>query len=103
MTTPPAPDRALTDTAHLVVSCPDQPGIIATVSGLLRARGVNIIQSDQYSTDPEGGSFYLRMVLHVPDVGDRLPAIRDQLAAEVAEPFDMRFALRTRRPPSAWR
>ena len=61
---PPAPSQ---DTAHLLVSCPDQCGIIAAVSGLLREQGINIIQSDQYSTDPEGGSFYLRMVLHVPE------------------------------------
>jgi formyltetrahydrofolate deformylase len=70
---PHAPDR--TDTAHLLVTCPDQPGIIAAVSALLRARGINIIQSAQYSTDPEGGSFYLRMVLHIRDVGGRIHVI----------------------------
>jgi formyltetrahydrofolate deformylase len=84
----------VTEEAHLVVSCPDQPGIIAAVSALLRGHGVNIIQSDQYSTDPEGGSFYLRMVLHVPGIRHRLAAIRDEFAADVAIRFDMRFALR---------
>jgi formyltetrahydrofolate deformylase len=87
-------DSTGADTAHLLVSCPDQSGIIAAVSGLLHRHGVNIIQSDQYSTDPEGGSFYLRMVLHVPDVGRRLEALRAQFAAEVAEPRAMQFALR---------
>jgi formyltetrahydrofolate deformylase len=82
------------DTAHLLVSCPDRPGIIAAVSTLLRAAGINIIQSDQYSTDPEGGSFYLRMVLHIPDVGRRIQGLRGQFATEVAEPLEMEFWLR---------
>jgi len=87
-------EDAEADIAHLLVSCPDQPGIIAAVSGLLRAHGVNIVQSDQYSTDPEGGSFYLRMVLHVPDVARRLEPLRAQLAAEVAVPLGMECWLR---------
>jgi formyltetrahydrofolate deformylase len=91
-TSPPA--RAVADTAHLLVSCPDQCGIIAAVSGLLREQGINIIQSDQYSTDPEGGSFYLRMVLHVPDVAARLAELQAAFATEVAERFDMHFSLR---------
>ncbi|MGA9857752.1 MAG: formyltetrahydrofolate deformylase, partial [Solirubrobacteraceae bacterium] len=81
------------DTAHLLVSCPDQPGIIAAVSGLLRARGINIIQSDQYSTDPVGGDFYLRMVLHVPEIAAQLESLRADLEAEVAEARNMTFVL----------
>jgi formyltetrahydrofolate deformylase len=86
-------DAAVADIARLLISCPDRRGIIAAVSGFLHRRGVNIIQSDQYSTDPEGGSFYLRMVLHVPDVRKRLPQLRDEFATEVGEPLAMRFAL----------
>ncbi len=84
-------DPAPADTARLLVACPDRRGIIAAVSGFLRERGVNIIQSDQYSTDPEGGSFYLRMVLHVPEIAARLDALRDEFAAEVAQPPAMDF------------
>jgi formyltetrahydrofolate deformylase len=94
MTPQPLSDPGAADTAHLLVSCPDQPGIIAAVSGLLRERGINIIQSDQYSTDPEGGSFYLRMVLHIVGVARRLPELRREFATQVAAPFDMEFALR---------
>jgi formyltetrahydrofolate deformylase len=86
-------DATEADIAHLVVSCPDRPGIIAAVSGLLRAEGINIVQSDQYSTDPEGGSFYLRMVLHVPQVGARIAPLRERFAAEVAAPLGMEFWL----------
>ncbi|MGZ4273767.1 MAG: formyltetrahydrofolate deformylase [Solirubrobacteraceae bacterium] len=89
-----APETAEADIAHLLVSCPDRPGLIAAVSGLLRERGINIVQSDQYSTDPEGGSFYLRMVLHVSGLRNRLEQLNADFAAEVAEPLGMAFWLR---------
>ena len=79
------------DHGRLLVSCPDQPGIIAAVAGFLHRHGVNIVESDQYSTDPEGGSFYLRTVFH----RDGLAAVRAELqtgfAAEVGAPFRMRW------------
>jgi formyltetrahydrofolate deformylase len=81
------------DTARLLVACADGPGIIAAVSGFLLDRGANITQSDQYSTDPEGGSFFLRMVFHLASVGARINELRGEFASEVAEPFAMRFAL----------
>jgi formyltetrahydrofolate deformylase len=46
---------------RLLVSCPDQPGIVAAVSRFLYEAGANIVRSDQYSSDPEGGEFFLRM------------------------------------------
>jgi formyltetrahydrofolate deformylase len=74
---------------RLLVSCPDQPGIVAAVSQFLFEHGANITESDQYSTDPEGGSFFLRTVFHRAG----LSAMRDELerhfAAEVGQPFHM--------------
>jgi formyltetrahydrofolate deformylase len=54
--------------ARLLISCPDRPGIVAAVSRYLADAGANIVQSDQYSTDPEGGSFFMRIefALDVP-------------------------------------
>ncbi len=80
------------DIGRLLVSCPDRPGIIAAVSAFLHEHGANIIESDQYSTDPEGGSFFLRIVFHRAG----LAALRDDLerrfAAEVGRPFQMQWA-----------
>ncbi len=77
---------------RLLVSCPDQPGIVAAVSGFLFELGANIIESDQYSTDAEGGSFFLRTVFHRAG----LSAMRDELerrfAAEVGTPFRMTWS-----------
>ena len=76
---------------RLLVSCPDQPGIVAAVSQFLFEHGANIIESDQYSTDPEGGSFFLRTVFHRAG----LSAMRDELerhfAAEVGRRFGMKW------------
>jgi formyltetrahydrofolate deformylase len=84
----PAPDP---DTGRLLISCPDRPGIVAAVAAFLHERGANIAQSDQYSTDPEGGRFFLRMVFHLAGLRERLAALEAQFAAEVAEPFGMRY------------
>ncbi len=74
---------------RLLVSCPDRPGIVAAVSTFLYELGANIVESDQYSTDAEGGSFFLRIVFHRAG----LAALRDDLerrfAAEVGERFAM--------------
>jgi formyltetrahydrofolate deformylase len=78
------------DTARLVASCPDRPGIVAAVSGFLAEHGANIITSDQYSTDPEGGSFFLRMEFHLDGLeGQRERIERD--FARVADEFQMRW------------
>jgi formyltetrahydrofolate deformylase len=52
---------AAMSTVRLVATCPDRPGIISAVSGFLAGAGANIVRSDQYSTDPAGGTFFLRM------------------------------------------
>ena len=39
---------------RLLISCPDRPGIVASVSRFLYEAEANIVRSDQYSTDPEG-------------------------------------------------
>ena len=41
--------------------CPDKPGIIAKIAQCIADAGGNIITADQYSTEPEGGIFFLRM------------------------------------------
>jgi formyltetrahydrofolate deformylase len=59
------PDRFV-DLGRLVVRCPDRPGIVAVLSRLLADAGANIVESQQHSSDPEGGTFTLRLefVLH---------------------------------------
>ena len=44
---------------RLLVSCPDQPGIVSAISTFLFEHNANIIESSQYSTNPEGGTFFI--------------------------------------------
>lgn len=48
-------------TTHMILtfSCPDQPGIVARVSGFIAGLGGNILESSQYS-DEETGRFFMR-------------------------------------------
>jgi len=74
-----------------VVTCPDGPGIVAAVSEFLFRHGANILQSDQYSTDPAGGVFFMRMVfgLDAP-LG---AGVAEDFGADVAERFGMDWRL----------
>lgn len=68
--------------ARLLVDCPDGPGLVAAVASFLAARGANIVESDQHSTD---GRFFLRMVFdHGGDEG-----LAEAFEAEVGTPLRM--------------
>lgn len=49
------------ETAIILIQCPDQKGIIAKISNFVFTYEGNIIKSDQYSTDPDGGIFFMRI------------------------------------------
>jgi formyltetrahydrofolate deformylase len=53
-------------TATLLIRCPDRPGIVAAVSNFLYNHGANVTALDQHSTDPEGGTFFLRLEFQTP-------------------------------------
>ncbi len=44
----------------LSLSCPDRPGIVHAVSGVLADRGGNITESQQFG-DPDTGLFFMRV------------------------------------------
>jgi formyltetrahydrofolate deformylase len=79
------------DSGRLTIRCADGPGIVAAVSAFLHRQGANIVESDQYSTDPEGGTFFLRTVFH--RAGGSREELAAAFAAEVAEPFAMDWRL----------
>ncbi|TDB76455.1 formyltetrahydrofolate deformylase [Actinomadura sp. KC216] len=53
----------------LTLSCPDRPGIVAAVSGLLAERGCNILESQQFG-DGDSGTFFMRVQFAAPDGTD---------------------------------
>lgn len=74
---------------RLLISCPDGPGIISAVSTFLFEAGANIVRSDQYSTDPEGGTFFLRMEFTLPEVAQK--DLDERFRAAVGERLNMRW------------
>lgn len=66
----------------VTLSCPDQPGIVHAVTGVMSSIGGNIIQSQQFG-DPDSGLFFMRVEVDSP-VG-RAPV--DEGIAGVAEQF----------------
>jgi formyltetrahydrofolate deformylase len=81
-----------TNVARLIVSCPDQHGIIAALSTCIAECGANIITSNQHSTDPEGGAFFLRIEFHLDDLDARRVEIEELLQATAVR-FGMEWRL----------
>src|ERR1017187_3265674 len=50
----------MTNTAVLLINCPDRKGLVAGVSGLLYRYGANIAHADQHQDD-EAGLFFMRV------------------------------------------
>jgi formyltetrahydrofolate deformylase len=84
----------LHDHASLVVHGDDKRGIVAAVAAVLTRHRANIVALDQYSDDPEGGAFFQRTVVHVPDLQAVLPDLRDDLATSVGREFGLDWRLR---------
>jgi formyltetrahydrofolate deformylase len=76
---------------HLLISCPDRPGIVAAVSRFLFERAANIVEADQYATETEGGTFYMRMAFQLDQAS--ADDFERAFGAEVAEPFEMEWRL----------
>lgn len=64
----------------MLVSCPDRPGIVAAISTFLFEQGANIVYSDQHSTDPYGGRFFLRVEFELRDLITRAGELRQRFA-----------------------
>ncbi len=90
----PEPVRTVPATTELVLTldCPEKPGIVHAVSGVLLEHGANIVELTQFD-DRRLGHFFMRV--HVaPATGEGLDpeALRTALAP-VAERFGMRWEL----------
>lgn len=79
--------------ARLLITCPDRPGIVAAVSGFLYAHGANITDLQQYSTDPEGGTFFMRLAFTTPHLDLSRPALERAFQDVVASRFSMEWRL----------
>jgi len=74
---------------RLLIDCPDRPGIVAAVSRFLAEAGANIVSSNQHSTDPQGGSFFMRMEFALAMDAAQRAELERRFGAEVGAPFAM--------------
>lgn len=88
-----APNRG-----RLLVTCADQPGLVAALSSLLFSQGANIVHADQHSTDHQGGHFFLRIEFDLDGLPERAPDLQRSLAP-IAERFGMAWQLHAAAAP----
>ncbi|KGR82070.1 formyltetrahydrofolate deformylase [Lysinibacillus odysseyi 34hs-1 = NBRC 100172] len=80
MSTTAKSETQLQNCARILVKCPDRPGIVAVLSSFLHKHDANIIESSQYSSDPENGTFFIRIEYHC----EQLVRKRDEMEREFA-------------------
>ena len=86
--------------ARLLITCPDRPGIVAAVTGFLYNHGANITVLDQHSTDPEGGSFFMRLEFQTPHIDIPRAVLERSFAEAVAARYGMQWRVSyAARPP----
>jgi formyltetrahydrofolate deformylase len=70
----------------LTLSCPDRPGVVAAVSGLLASMGCNITESQQFG-DAGAGRFFMRVQFTAALGDDELRSAFTTLAPDLAMEF----------------
>ncbi|QWU17424.1 formyltetrahydrofolate deformylase [Paenibacillus sophorae] len=78
--------------ARMLISCPDGPGIVAAVSRFLFDHGANIVQSDQYTMDPSGGMFFMRIEFDLPELERRMEQLQAEFGS-IAGQFQMNWQI----------
>jgi len=79
----------MSHTARLTVTCPDAFGIVAAVASFLTQLNCNITHADQHSSDPTGGTFFLRIQFET----ELAPELLRTAFHEVARRFDMSWRM----------
>lgn len=95
--TGPKVQRSGRNRARMLISCPDRPGIVAAVSDFLFTQGANIISSDQYSSDPSQGTFFMRLEFDLPGITTRKEEIA-RAFEPLARSLAMTWRFETLRP-----
>jgi formyltetrahydrofolate deformylase len=72
----------MSNTAILLINCPDRKGLVAKVSGILYEHGANIIHADQHQDHP-AGLFFMRVEWALD--GFALDAFRERFEPIAAE------------------
>ncbi|GEN87678.1 formyltetrahydrofolate deformylase [Oceanobacillus sojae] len=77
--------------ARLIIKCPDQPGIVSAISTFLWNEQANIVSSNQFTVNPKGGEFFMRLDFEYQP-GTNVEKLKKEFQ-EVAERFQMEWRL----------
>lgn len=75
---------------RLLIKCADKPGIVAKVSRFLYEHDSNIVTSNQYSDDPAGGTFFLRIEFYCKGLEDKKTQMEIDFR-EIASEYNMNY------------
>ncbi len=79
-------------TYRLVISCPDQVGLVYRVTGFIAAHGGSLFEANNH-TDRENGWFFMRLVISADTLSCTLDEFREQFA-ELASGLNMKWYIR---------
>ncbi|GAA0309636.1 formyltetrahydrofolate deformylase [Gracilibacillus halotolerans] len=75
--------------ARLLINCADQPGIVAAVSKFLFEHDANILESSQYSTNPQAsGEFFMRIEFEIENLQENIKKLEEDFK-EIENKFQM--------------
>lgn len=81
------------NTARLLITCADRSGIVQAVSGFLYHQGANITALDQYATEAQGGTYFMRVEFEVNQLAARRESLSQSFADTVAGRYEMTWQL----------
>ncbi|WP_151814925.1 formyltetrahydrofolate deformylase [Acinetobacter soli] len=81
------------NTARLLITCEDRPGIVQAVSSFLYHQGANITALDQYATEAQGGRYFMRVEFELEHLQSRKDTLIQTFSANVAERYNMQWRL----------
>lgn len=81
------------NTARLLITCADRSGIVQAVSGFLYHQGANITALDQYATEAQGGSYFMRVEFEVNQLAARRESLTQAFGETVASRYEMSWQL----------
>ena len=76
--------------ARLLVKCPDKPGIVSVLSTFLLKYNANIIESSQYSSNPENLTFFIRLEYHCENLQMKVE-VMEQEFKQIADNYEMTY------------
>jgi formyltetrahydrofolate deformylase len=80
-------------TARLLITCSDKPGIVSAVSGFFYHHGANITALDQHSTEPEGGTYFMRLEFQTPHLDISREVLAQAFSDAVAKRYQMDWSI----------